>query len=119
MPRKMIPRYNDEYRDQSVVYATFNPEGRMHVVCPQCQALVLLCDSLSRTDRQRIAREAKHSPAAAMESLKTMLPCGEAEAKAIVTHFRSDDSVCHHCEAELPRGALLCAHCMAVNLDWA
>jgi hypothetical protein len=119
MPRTMIPRYIEQYHDQSAAYTAYNPEGRMHVVCPQCQALVLLCDSLSRTDRQRIAREAKGSPAAAMESLKTTLPCGEAEAKAIVLHLRRDDTQCHHCEAEVPRGALLCANCLSVNLDWA
>ncbi len=118
MPRRMIPRYIEEYRDQSSTYAAFNPEGRLHVVCPQCRALVLLCDSLSRSDRQKIAVEASANPVAAMETLKTMLPCGDREAKAIVLHLRREGKGCHYCDADVPRGALLCAECLSVNLDW-
>lgn len=119
MPRKMIPRYIEEYRDQKAVYGMFNPEGRSHVVCPQCRALVLLCDSLSRSDRRKIAEEAAASRLAAMETLKTMLPCGDREAKAIALHLRKAGEGCHCCGAEMPRGALLCPQCMSVNLDWA
>lgn len=112
-------RYSDEYRDQALSYARFNAEGRMHLVCPQCRDLVLLCDSLSRTERQKIAAEAKASPAAALDNLKTMLPCGDLEAKAIVSHLRQEGEGCRSCGAEMPRGALLCAQCMSVNLDWS
>jgi hypothetical protein len=115
----MIPSYIEQYRDHRLAYTACNPEGRLHVVCPQCRALVLLCDSLSRTERKKIASLAQSDSPAAMESLKTMLPCGEREAKAIVVHLRRDDAGCRHCDAEMPRGALLCAHCMSVNLDWS
>lgn len=118
MPRKMSPHHIEAYRDQSFIYERFNPEGRPHVVCPQCRALVLLCDSLSRSDRQKIAAEAAASPVAAMEILKTMLPCGDREAKAIVMHLRKVAQGCHYCGADIPRGALLCTQCMSVNLDW-
>ena len=119
MPRRMIARYSDDYRDHSLAYSKFNAEGRMHLVCPQCRDLVLLCDSLSRTDRQKIAAEAKADANTAMESLKTMLPCGDAEAKAIILHLRGEEAGCHYCGADMPRGALLCAQCMSVNLDWS
>lgn len=119
MPRQVIVRYSDEYRDQAPAYARFNAEGRMHLVCPQCRELVLLCDSLSRTDRRKIAAEAKASTGVAMEILKTMLPCGDLEAKAIVSHLREEGEGCRCCGAEMPRGALLCAQCMSVNLDWS
>ncbi len=118
MPRRMIARYSDEYRDHTLAYSKFNAEGRMHVVCPKCRDLVLLCDSLSRTERQKIAAEAKAAPGAALDNLKTMLPCGDAEAKAIISHLRNGDQGCSCCGEEMPRGALLCAHCMSVNLDW-
>ncbi len=118
MPRRMIPRYLEEYRDQSLAYANFNPEGRLHVVCPQCRALVLLCDSLSRTERQKIAAQAAESPSTTMETLTTMLPCGDGEAKAIVAHLRKPGQGCSHCDSEMPRGALLCPNCWSVNLDW-
>ena len=119
MPRRTISRYSDEYRDHTLAYSKFNAEGRMHVVCPQCRDLVLLCDSLSRTDRHKIAVEARTAPSDAMENLKTMLPCGDLEAKAIVSHLRVDGEGCRSCGAEMPRGALLCAHCLSVNLDWS
>jgi hypothetical protein len=119
MPKKMMPQDLDRYREQSSVYGAFNPEGRPHVVCPKCRALVLLCDSLSRSDRQQVARQAAANSAAAMETLRTMLPCGDREAKAIVSHFRKAGGGCHHCGTEMPRGALLCSHCLSVNLDWA
>jgi ribosomal protein L40E len=115
----MIPRYIEQYRDQSLAYTTSNPEGRLHVVCPQCRAMVLLCDSLSRTERKKVASLERSDSPAALEHLKTMLPCGETEAKAIVAHLRRDDEGCRRCAAEMPRGALLCAHCMSVNLDWS
>lgn len=118
MPRKMMPQDLERYREQSSVYGMFNPEGRSHVVCPQCNALVLLCDSLSRSDRHKVAVEAIGSPAAAIETLTTMLPCGGREAKAIVMHLRRADEGCRHCGTEMPRGALLCANCLSVNLDW-
>jgi len=119
MPRRTIPRYIEEYRDQSAIYQMSNPEGRLHVVCPQCRAMVLLCDSLPRTERQKVASEGLATPQAAMETLKTMLPCGDREAKAIVMHLRKPGEGCHHCGAEMPRGALLCGQCLSVNLDWA
>ena len=119
MPRRMIPRNVDEYRDQREAYEDFHPEGRLHVVCPQCRVLVLLCDSLPRSERRKIADTGKDDPLAAMEMLKTMLPCGEREAKAIALHLRKPDEGCHYCGAEMPRGALLCWQCMSVNLDWA
>ena len=118
MPRRMIPRYIEDYRDQSTAYANFNPEGRLHVVCPQCRALVLLCDSLSRTERQKIAAQAAESPGAAVETLTTMLPCGDREAKAIVAHLRKPGEGCSSCGSEMPRGALLCPQCWSINLDW-
>jgi hypothetical protein len=96
----------------------FDPEGRIHVVCPQCRALVLLCDTLSRMERQKIAAMRLEEPVAAMETLKTMLPCGDREAKAIVVHLRKPGEGCSYCGAVMPHGALLCAECMSVNLDW-
>ena len=119
MPRKVVPRYIEDYRQHSVVYEKSRPEGRLHVVCPQCRALVLLCDSLSRTDRQRIAAQAKADVRTALGSLETMLACGGVEAKAIIQHLRREDAGCSYCGAEMPRGALLCAECMSVNLDWS
>ena len=119
MPRRMIPYNIEKYRDQSRTYAMFNPEGRPHVVCPQCRALVLLCDSLPRTERQKIAATRVEEPVAAMDLLKTMLPCGDREAKAIVAHLRKAGEGCSHCGSEMPRGALLCPECWSVNLDWA
>ena len=119
MARVMTQKQVELYRDQCAAYEKFTPEGRLHVVCPQCLALVLLCDSLPRTERYKIAELAKSNGAAATEQLKTMLPCGEREAKAIVAHLRKGDEGCRHCGAAMPRGALLCATCMAVTLDWS
>jgi hypothetical protein len=114
----MTPHRVAQYREQDAIYEKFNPEGRLHVVCPQCGGLVLLCDSLSRLERKDLVQMAAADPAAAMERLKTMLPCGDRQAKAIVSHLRRDGEGCAHCGAEMPRGALLCAQCMSVNLDW-
>jgi ribosomal protein L40E len=119
MPKKMTPQRVERYRDQGAIYEKFNPEGRLHVVCPQCSALVLLCDSLSRLERRELAQQAAGEPVAALERLRTMLPCGDREAKAIVAHLRCEGEGCRHCGATMPRGALLCARCMSVNLDWA
>ncbi|WP_193370375.1 hypothetical protein [Pelagibius marinus] len=118
MPKKMTPRRVEQYREQGAIYERFNPEGRLHIVCPQCGGLVLLCDSLSRMERKDVAQVAAKDSAAAVERLKTMLPCGERQAKAIVLHLRREGAGCRHCGAENPRGALLCAQCMSVNLDW-
>lgn len=119
MPKRMTPRLIEQYREQGAIYGKFNPEGRLHVVCPQCHTPVLLCDSLSRLERRDLAQNAVAEPAAAMERLKTMLPCDDRQAKAIVAHLRREGEGCRHCGAAMPRGALLCAQCMSVNLDWA
>lgn len=119
MSKRMTPHRVEQYRDQGAVYEKFNPEGRLHVVCPQCGALILLCDSLARLERKEIAHLAESDPPAAEERLKTMLPCGDRQAKAIVSHLRREGVGCRHCETDMPRGALLCAQCMSVNLDWA
>jgi len=118
MPKRMTLRRVEQYREQGAIYQKFDPEGRLHVVCPQCGGLVLLCDSLPRRERREIAQLAHREPAAAMERLKTTLPCSDRQAKAIVGHLRRGDDGCRNCGGEMPRGALLCSQCMSVNLDW-
>lgn len=119
MPKRMTPRLIEQYREQGAIYERFHPEGRLHAVCPQCRTPVLLCDSLSRLERKDVAQVAAQDSVAAMERLKTMLPCDDRQAKAIVEHLRHEGEGCRHCGGAMPRGALLCAQCMSVNLDWA
>ena len=118
MPRKMTPRKLEDYRDQSYAYEDFDLAGRPHVVCPQCGVPVLLCQPLSDAQRRKVADLRRSNPVAAMDYLKKAVPCGDREAKAIVLHLRREPDACHHCGHPLPRGALLCAACMSVNLDW-
>lgn len=119
MPRRMIQRYIEEYRDHSDSYEDFEADGRPHVVCPQCRVPVLLCGSLTDAQRRRVAELRASNPVAAMELLRQMLPCSDREAKAIVLHLCRPEAGCHYCGHSMPRGALLCANCMSVNLDWA
>ncbi len=88
------------------------------MVCPQCRTPVLLCQSLSDRRRRKAAKLKASSAVAAMDYLKKAVPCGDREAKAIVLHLRKENEGCHYCGHPMPRGALLCANCMSVNLDW-
>ena len=118
MPRRMIPRNIELYRDHSASYETVDVEGRPHVVCPQCLTPVLLCQSLSDRQRRKAAKLRETDSVAAMDYLTKAVPCGERSAKAVVLHLRKKDEGCHYCGHPMPRGALLCANCMSVNLDW-
>jgi hypothetical protein len=96
----------------------FSPNGRLHLVCPQCGALVLLFENLASSDRSNIALSSRSDATKAMELLRRVSGCDLRQAKANVLHIRDVDSHCHKCKYPIPRGALLCSQCMSVNLEW-
>jgi hypothetical protein len=114
----MTPARLQAYADQTWAYENFAPGGRLHVVCPQCGALVLLFENLTPADRGNIARLRESHAAEAMELLRRVSGCDLRQAKANVLHLRAADSCCRNCRHPVPRGALLCSQCMSVNLDW-
>jgi len=114
----MTPHRMRAYADQSWAYEHFAPDGRLHLVCPQCHALVLLFETLPSSARSNIARSRHSDPVAAMVMLSQISGCDARQAKANILHMRDADSRCHHCKHLVPRGALLCGQCMSVNLDW-
>lgn len=121
MPKHMTPRLLKAYAEHNHAPEHGWYVGREHVVCPQCRAPIVLFGD--------VAPERKHAIAAtrggslegvklAMRDLCAETGCDLAQAKANVTHLRKPGSICHACDHVLPRGALLCAQCMSVNLDW-
>ncbi|MGJ4926357.1 hypothetical protein ACQR1K_04370 [Bradyrhizobium sp. HKCCYLRH3095] len=118
MPKRMTPKLLDAFADQSWSYETFSPDGRWHLVCPHCRAVVLLCEGLSSADRSEIARLRHGNSVEAIKMLTRVSGCDVRQAKANVLHVRDSGARCHNCKHEIPKGALLCSRCMAVNLDW-
>ncbi|MGJ4947746.1 hypothetical protein [Bradyrhizobium sp. HKCCYLS20291] len=118
MPKKMTTKLLDAFADQSWSYETFSPDGRLHLVCPHCRAVVLLFENLSPGERSEIARLRRSDRMEAIALLMRLSGCDLRQAKANVMHLRDAGSRCHVCEHDVPRGALLCSRCMSVNLDW-
>lgn len=118
MPKRMTQKLLDAFADQSWSYEAFSPDGRRHLVCPHCRAIVLLFEGLSSVDRSEIARLRHSDSIEAIKMLTRVSGCDVHQAKANVLHIRDAESRCHNCKQEIPRGALLCSRCMAVNLDW-
>src|SRR5262245_9292905 len=114
----MTPRKLQAFADQSWSYENFPPNGRLHIVCPQCLALVVLFENLEPIDKSRIARFRRSGLKQAIAMLRQVSGCDLQQAKANVLHIRDVDSRCHSCQHTVPRGALLCSQCMSVNLDW-
>jgi hypothetical protein len=118
MPRRMTPKKLEAYAAQSLSYET-SPPGRLHIVCPQCRALVMLFDDLDPKVRAEIGRVGRSSSRAyAAKMLGHITGCDLRQAKATGLHLRLAESHCHKCGHFVPRGALLCSQCMSVNLDW-
>ena len=46
MPQFMSQRLIAQYRDHRWGYGLVEPNGRPHIVCPQCGMVVLLCEHL-------------------------------------------------------------------------
>ena len=114
----MTQKLLKQYVDQSSAYETISPNGRLHIVCPQCGAVVLLFEDLSLETKRKIAELEHNTLRGGMEGLMEATGCDFGQAKASTFHLRDALSRCHNCESQIPRGALLCAQCMAVNLDW-
>lgn len=109
----------ERYGDQNWVYENFDPKGALHIVCPQCRSLVWICEDVPVDARAHIRDLCRsHKTASAIKAVRDETSCDLATAKSICLHVRTDPSTCHHCDSLLPRGALLCATCMSVNLDW-
>lgn len=119
MSERMTAKKLERYANQTSAYARFSPNGRPHIVCPLCGALVRLFDEVPRTERRLIAQLADSMKfREAIEGLMRAAGCGKLDAKAAVVHIRRGKSRCHKCAQVIPRGALLCSQCMSVNLDW-
>ncbi len=118
MPKHMTPKALKAYADQSRTYEMFPPNGRPHIVCPQCGALVPLFEDLNAEVKREIAELRWSDPSRAMEKLGSASECDNGHAKAGILHIRGAHSNCHNCGAPVHSGALLCAQCMSVNLDW-
>jgi hypothetical protein len=48
MAKRMTPKLLQAFADQSQSYESSSADGRLHLVCPQCRALVLLLESRCR-----------------------------------------------------------------------
>jgi hypothetical protein len=118
MPKRMTPKLLQAFADQSGSYGAFSADGRLHLVCRQCRALVLLFESLPSIDRGEVARLRHSDTMKAIAMLTRVSGCDLRQAEANVLHIRDVDSRCHKCKHQVPRGALLCSQCMSVNLDW-
>jgi hypothetical protein len=120
MPRHLTPRLIEAYADQSSTYQTFDPKGRMHIVCPQCRALILLLEDIPAAIRTEIARLRQDVQMInAIKRLRAVSDCGLAQAKANVQHICLAGPACNKCAAPLQSGSLLCPACFSVNLSWA
>ena len=118
MSKFMSPKRIKEYRDQSRAYDQFSPNGQLHIICPQCGALVVLFEKLKPSIRSHIVGLNKDRPIKAMKELRKATGCDLGVAKAAIYHLRNKQSQCCNCHSEMPKGALICSQCMSVNLDW-
>ena len=96
MPKRMTPRLLQAFADQSWSYENFSPNGRLHIVCPQCRALVVLFENLESIDRSKIARLLRSDLKQAIAMLTKVSGCDLRQAKANVLHIRDADSRCHN-----------------------
>jgi hypothetical protein len=115
----MTPRVAENYSDLAKTYEMFSPDGKAHVVCPNCRAVIMLFEELTREQKREIS-EVSHSDKLieAMDRLRAIAGCDLSQAKANVLHLRRADRCCHKCGTEVTAGSLFCRRCMSVNLDW-
>ena len=118
MPKRLTPKMIEEYRDQSWAYKKFSPLGKLHLVCPQCRAPVLIGEDLTPGVRRNLARLRQVDFGVAKKSIRRAFNCDERQAKVIYAHICETPSTCNRCRSSIPHGALLCANCWSVNLDW-
>ena len=116
MPKKMTPKKIEEYKDQSSTYDKFSPNGKDHIVCPNCRGLVMMFDELTQKQKHEIALEEDFSKQSA--KLIELTDCDERQAKANITHMIGQSQKCRKCGMRVTKGALLCSNCMSVNLHW-
>ena len=77
-----------------------------------------VCETLDRDQRQQITAARKEDVRQAWDLLDRWLDLDEGHAKPIILHVCRQPGVCHNCEQPIPRGSLMCSHCLAVTLDW-
>lgn len=120
MTKQMSPKLLKAYPEQDSTYERFRPEARLHIVCPQCRAIVLLCEDLDADVKRKIAELQRNNPVSAMNMLKLEYDCDLRQAKAIIAHTRVGDAHprCRNCDSRVRPGSLLCPQCMSVTLDW-
>ena len=90
----------------------------MYIVCPQCRALVRIGEDLSAETRRAIADERRSDSGSEQDLIRDALGCDGRTAKVVALHIPRNKHTCHWCENAMRPGALLCPHCLAVNLDW-
>ena len=83
----MTPRLLQAFADQSWSYENFSPNGRLHIVCPQCRAVVVLFENVEPIDKTKIARLRRSDLKQAIAILTEVSGCDLRQAKANILHI--------------------------------
>jgi ribosomal protein L40E len=92
--------------------------GRSHLVCGQCQALVVWPKDLLAEAKAAIAQAARRDPPAAAQLLQSRYGLDLREGKTLVVHVTRTSGICHRCNSPLEGGETNCPKCHAANLNW-
>jgi ribosomal protein L40E len=92
--------------------------GRPHLVCGQCQTVVVWPKELASAAKAAIAGIARRDPHSAAELVESRYGLDLREGKALAVHVTRNPGICHRCNSPVAGGETLCSKCHAANLDW-
>ena len=92
--------------------------GMPHLVCGQCQSVVVWPKELASEGKAAIAEIARRDSHGAAQLVESRYGLDQREGKALVVHVTRKPGACHRCSSPLEGEETLCSKCHAANLNW-
>ena len=98
--------------------ALIEARGMPHLVCGQCQSVVVWPKDLATEAKAAIAGAVRDDAHGAAQVLESRYGLDQREGKALVVHVTRKPGTCHRCNSPLEGMETLCSKCHAANLNW-
>ncbi|HEX9398037.1 MAG TPA: hypothetical protein VF943_14985 [Burkholderiales bacterium] len=93
-------------------------EERPHLICGQCQSVVIWPATVAPAEKAAVAAAARRDPTAAARMVESQYGFDEREGRALAVHVTRQPGTCHRCSAKITGAEVLCPKCHAANLNW-
>jgi len=98
--------------------ALIEARGRPHLLCGQCQTVVVWPEELATGAKAAIAVAVRRDPHSAAELVESRYGLDQREGRALVVHVTRKSGTCHRCGSSVAGEETLCSKCHAANLNW-